>query len=99
MQGTDVNADKDVNIASSNSGLDKTMDSGNSNGEAVVASEVVDGESMVCEDVAVITNVEEENKKKQVLSEAVGNCQQSLQELVINNGAGSSTSKKVDDME
>nr|GEU44076.1 hypothetical protein [Tanacetum cinerariifolium] len=97
LQGTDNNADKDFNTASSSTGLNQIMDSGNSNRK--VDDVLVDGESMVCEDSAVITNVEEENKTKQVLDESVGNCQQSLQELVINNGAGSSTSKKVDDME
>lgn len=99
LQVTDNNAEKDLNTASSSTLINQIMDSGNSNREADDVSEVVDGESMVCEDVAVITNVEEENKTKQVLNEAVGNCQQSLQELVINNGDGSSTSKKVDDKE
>lgn len=75
-KGNDVNADKDVNNGSDNAGLNKIIDNPESNlqvdpsGNGHDVSETVDDESMVCEDLSVVANVEEENTKKQVLNEA-----------------------------
>ncbi|KAI3703908.1 hypothetical protein L1987_74104 [Smallanthus sonchifolius] len=66
LQGNDVNVHKDVN------NLNNVVDDENSNGRTHDVEETVDGESMVCEDISVVANVEVENNRNQVLNEAEG---------------------------
>ncbi|KAI3702779.1 hypothetical protein L6452_28531 [Arctium lappa] len=86
----DVNADKDVNDGANNAGLNKIIDNGESNlqvdpnGNGHDVSETVDGESMVCEDLPVVANVEEENTKKQILNEAEGSAGGAITNLCRN---------------
>lgn len=78
LQGNDVNADKDVSDGANDACLNKIIDNGELNlqvdpdGKGYDVSETVDDESMVCEDLSVVANIEEENTKKQVLNEAEG---------------------------
>ncbi|XP_071730108.1 uncharacterized protein [Rutidosis leptorrhynchoides] len=105
LQGSDVNGDKDVDIEACNEAINKNLDNEDLNGKVNDATETVDGDSMVCEEVvSVVANVEEESSGNQVLNEAEGNTRGAVINLCRNLSStmvleAAAAFRKLDDVE